>query len=172
MNKSNTANAILRSPWAALGALALVLLTGVLVSVGAAEARPWRRGGPCGGHGLARSLMHGVHGLDLSLEQEVQAVRIRRALRQERQALRQALLENVSTGMSELGTEEPSPEKLRALVGDALERIEKSAYAAVDQLVVFHASLSPEQKAKLTERLEAGQARLQKCRERGPAAEP
>lgn len=151
----------------ALGAGALAALIGLGGLVSAADARPWgHHRGPHHGGFFAGRMLHLVHELDLTEEQELEAVRMRRALREQGRAARKATVEDLRAAADELKKVTPDRDRLHGLVDQSIERMRKLAHAAVDRFLDFHAQLTPEQKAEVSERITEAQARMDKRRAR------
>ena len=140
------------------------VLAGLLAAGSLADARPFgprRAGGFFGGR-----MMRVFHDLDLTEQQELQAVRLARALREDAKAARRATRADMQTAAEELKKPSPDRQKLHALVDAAVERFREMAHARVDGALDFHAQLSPEQKAEVARRIERRQARAERRRAR------
>jgi Spy/CpxP family protein refolding chaperone len=87
--------------------------------------------------------------LDLSEEQEVAAVRMRRAIREEAQQNREEMKAAFDEVLKELEKPNPDPAKMHRLVDDASARMTKVAHSSVDKYLEFHRTLTPEQRKEL-----------------------
>ena len=112
-----------------------------------------------GGHGFKRGgggmmgmhLMHLAERLNLTEQQEVQAVRMRRAIRKQAKANKQEMRDAFKSVLLELEKENPDPAKLHKLVDDATARMNKLGHASVDEYLEFHRTLSVEQRQELVD---------------------
>ena len=135
-------------------------------------------GGPGGrgGRGMhggmmnpAGKLLRLMGTLDLTEEQEVALVRLRREMRDFRQAndpIRQA---EQKTLAAELAKPNPSAAVLTDLLDKRLDRQKAHGRILIDKVLKFHATLSAEQKQALAERLTQMQDRMQQRGKRGGA---
>lgn len=110
------------------------------------------------GHGFRRfggppmmRLLHLAERLDLTEEQEVKAVRMRRAIRKEVKANRQQMRASYDALLLELEKQNPDPAKLHRMVDDATKRINKVMHTSVDEYLEFHKTLSDEQRQTLVD---------------------
>lgn len=111
------------------------------------------------GHGFKRGfgggpmrLLHLAETLDLTEEQEVKAIRMRRAIRKEMKANRQQMRASFDTVLAELEKPNPDPAKLHTLVDEATQRMNKVMHGSVDEYLELHKTFSAEQRQKLVER--------------------
>lgn len=132
--------------------LAVSALVGTLALGGVALARP---GGP-GHHGRGgpMKMLRLMEGLDLTEQQELELVRIRRALREERRAARAEMQARVKALVAELDQETPNPQLFHAFIDDVSARRTKAMHDTVDRFLKLHATLTPAQRAELSEKLE------------------
>ena len=148
--------------------LPVFLAIGALVgSVGlASEASA--HNGCSGGRGDfgARKLLRLMHDIDLTEEQELKAVRLRRQLRKMHKANRAAMRSDMDAMMSELEKPNPDSAVIRGTVERAMERMQKGAQQAVDAFLELHATLTPEQRAEVRERVGEIRERMERRQER------
>jgi Spy/CpxP family protein refolding chaperone len=143
--------------------IAALALTGAAFAHGGGGPRG--RGGMGGGIGM--KLMRAVKHLDLTEEQEVKAVRLRRQMREERQAGKldhQAMMKDVA---AELRKERPDARKLHGIADQVIARMTKMTHSAIDRFLELHATFSPDQRAKLGEMTEKRANRKGKRGRRG-----
>lgn len=105
-----------------------------------------------GGPGMA--LMRVFGDLDLTEQQELKAIRIRRSLKEQAQASHEEMRGQFDAVIGELQKPNPDATKLHSIVDEAIKRMQKIAHSAVDQYLDLHQTLSPEQRATLIERLQ------------------
>lgn len=133
----------------------LALVAGIAAATlalgGVALARP--HGGPGGPGGPGRMMMRALHDLDLTEQQEVKAVRIRRNVQEQAQTAHQELRGSMSKVADELEKANPDAQKLHGLADEVIQRMSKIAHSAVDQLLELHATFSPEQRTRLAQHL-------------------
>ena len=103
---------------------------------------------------------------DLSEEQEVQLVRIRRALREQTKQSMQANAQHRQAMMNELAKAQPDLQTMHRAFDAMLEQKRNDGHAAIAQIMQLHASLNDEQRSLLNERLQKMQERMAKMRER------
>ncbi len=128
--------------------LLLGLVVGTLGIGTVAFARPF--GG--GGFGMpGMGILRMVERLELTEQQEVQAVRLRREVREEMKGMRAQTHAEMGQVIDELAKPTPDARKIHGVVDNALARMGKLAHAVVDKALAFHATLSPEQKQTLAE---------------------
>jgi Spy/CpxP family protein refolding chaperone len=96
-------------------------------------------------------LMNLAERLELTEEQEVAAVRMRRAIREEAKKNRQEMKASFDGVLAELEKPQPDAARLHRLVDEASARMTKLAHSSVDRYLEFHATLTPEQRQKLVE---------------------
>lgn len=154
--------------------LASAALAGAVGLAGVAQAGPWghHRGGPGGGGGLMRGLMHMIDELDLSEQQELELVRIRRSARSERKAMHEAMQADVDALIEMLGDGEVDKDAVHARIDAMMARASGRAHAMADRALAFHTTLSPEQKQKLAKGLADKRDRMKARFERRRGAEP
>lgn len=123
-----------------------------------------RGGGPGGqgGKGPGAMMMRMFNGLDLTEAQEVQLVRIRRELRAEREAMQATRQADRAAMQAELSKDTPDAAVLHQLADKRLEHQRAKSHAMIDKMLAFRATLSPEQKAQLTKKMENFKARAGK----------
>jgi Spy/CpxP family protein refolding chaperone len=124
-----------------------------------------RHGGP-GGMGPAGKLLRLMETLDLTEQQEVALVRLRRELREEGKANFEARKADRVAMAAELAKATPNAAVFHQHLDQRLERQRVQGHAMIDKVLKFHATLSPEQKQALAERLTQVQDRMQKRFER------
>ncbi len=140
--------------------LAVVMLAGAAT----AFARP---GGPGGSGGFPGMFMMRLFGdLDLTEQQELQAIRARRAIKEQAQQAREESSVQIGQAIDELGKANPDSQKLHGLADQAIARFTKVAHSAIDQMLAIHATLSPEQKTTLHTRAKEMHERRMEKRER------
>lgn len=142
-------------------------LTGLVGAAHVAQARPH------GGHGfgpgaglMGRGMMRMLDRLDLSESQELTAVRMRRALREEGKLLRQAARADMKEVAEELKKPDPDRAKILSLVDANATRMKAMAEKVTNQLLDFHAQLTPAQKAEVAQMIEKRQARMAERKKR------
>lgn len=136
-------------------ALVLGVATGLFAVSGAALAdrdRP-KRGLP----GMA--FMRVIDDLDLTEEQEIKAIRVRRNLREQAEEARREMDGTMGKVAVELAKANPDATKLHAIADEVIKRIQKVTHSAIDQVLELHRTLSPEQRETLANRLERIEAR-------------
>lgn len=124
-----------------LGAAAII---GTLGFAGTAMARP-------GGHFPGMGLMRLLSRMDLTEQQEVKAVRLRRAMADEAEQSRKEVHQLVATAIPELEKAQPDARKLHGLVDQISEKMSKVAHSAIDKYLELHATFTPEQRQTLVE---------------------
>jgi Spy/CpxP family protein refolding chaperone len=146
----------------------LALATGTVLLIGGLSAAAFAGDGHKGGGRFFHKgggmlpgmrLMHLAERLDLTEEQEVAAVRMRRAIREEAKLNRAEMQGAFDEVIAELQKPEPNAAKLHQLVDEATARMTKVAHSSVDKYLEFHRTLTPEQRQTLVE-----QAKLAKER--------
>ena len=147
--------------WLAAGAL-----VGVLAIGGSATAHGFGRGGH--GFPMMRVLRH----LDLTEAQEIQAVKIRRALRAQHKAARAQMDATMNNVRAELGKANPNAQVLHGAVDQAMDQMKAGLHTAVDQFLVLHQTLTPEQRAKLIQAMDRMKKRRDKHMGRFQQANP
>lgn len=131
-------------------ALASSLAVVMLAAGATAFARPGGPGGPGGFPGMFMMRLFGD--LDLSEQQELQAIRARRAIKEQADQAREESQVQIGQAIDELGKANPDSQKLHSLADQAIARFGKVAHSAIDQMLAIHATLSPEQRTTLHER--------------------
>lgn len=136
----------------------LILATTVVASLalaGAAIAHPGGgRGRGPGGGPFGMKLMRLVHKLDLTEEQEVKAVRLRRQLREEHKASKLDRKQLMTDVAAELKKPQPDAQKLHGIADQMLARMNKMTHSAIDKFLELHATLTPDQRAELADGME------------------
>lgn len=145
------------------------LLVGALGFAGAAQARPGhgRCGGPKGPH-----LLGMFRGLELTEAQEIALVRARRSLRSLHESHRAEGKAAAETMLTQLKAETPSKDALYALADQRSASMNSDSRAEIDAFLSVYATLSAEQKTKLTTRMEEHQKRMQENKQKGPPPPP
>ena len=141
------------------GMLIAGALVGALAIGGTATAKGFGRGG---GFPLMRIMRH----LDLTEEQEIQAVKIRRAMREKRKAARQEMQATMDRVRLELTKENPDPQVLHGAVDQAAAQMTAGMHEAVDQFMTMHKTFSPEQREKLIQVMDKMKQRHERRRGR------
>jgi len=114
-------------------AIATALGLGLLaVGGGVALARP---DGAHGGHGgfPGMMMMRLFSDLDLTEQQELKAIRMRRDLMKQGQEAKKESFEQMGTAIEELGKASPDPAKLHGVADQAIQRFAKLVHSAIDQ---------------------------------------
>ncbi len=140
------------------------MIAGALVGVMAVAGTATAQGGF--GRGRGFPMMRVLRHLNLTEEQEVQAVRMRRAMREHRKASRvrmEAALEAVKV---ELAKPNPDPQVLRRAVDDAAEQMKSGMHKAVDQFLKLHSTFDEEQREQLVRIMDKAKERHQRQRRR------
>ncbi len=141
------------------GLVTATALVGIIALGGTAAAKGFGHGG---GFPMMRILRH----LDLTEEQEVQAVKLRRAMREQRKAARQQMKDTMDRVRLELAKAEPDPQVLHAAVDAATEQMKASMHGAVDQFLTLHKTFTPEQREELSRMMEKMKERHEQRRRR------
>lgn len=139
----------------AVGGLILSL---AFSSTGFTSPRGHGRGG-CGPQvPMAGKLLRMYEHLDLTEPQEVALVRLRRNLREEKAAVQKKLpYPQIIT--DELNKAEPNRERLSDLITQRTTQVEELAQKVMEQVLDFHATLSEDQRAALTQMVAKRQKR-------------
>ena len=147
----------------------VVAAAGLLAVSGLAVAGP----GPGGwGFGFGPHLMRLAHRLNLTEEQEIQAVRARRAFRKDAKALHEQLRSMRGEVAAELAKPEPDAAKLHGLADQMMRQMNKTAHGSIDRFLELHRTLTPEQRETLSEHIAKGpdrRGRRGRGHRRGPA---
>lgn len=148
--------------WILLGALA-----GALAFGGVASAHPGGGGGHRGkgmGGGPAKKMLRLMSSLDLTEQQEVQLVRIKREMRKEMKDLRMATRADRKAAFEELSKDDPNAQRFH----DMIDRHSKARVAlmhkAIDRVMAFQRTLTPAQKQELQKKLAKIEKRWEKRR--------
>ncbi len=130
-------------------------LAAALVALGlVAHAR-----GPHGGGGPGMALQRLIASLDLTEDQEVLAVRLRRQARDEMKAQHESnrgLLQEIKLQLSQ---PDPDQDRLHAIMDEIAESRTKMGHAMIDRLLQLHATLTDEQRATLIEKMDQAESR-------------
>ena len=116
-------------------------LAGALAIAGTATAKGF--GG--GGFPMMRMLRH----LDLTEEQEIQAVKMRRAMREQKKSIRTEMEATMANVRAELSKENPDAAVLHAAVDRAADQMKAGLHTTVDQFLTLHKTFTPEQREEL-----------------------
>ncbi len=136
------------------------ILAGVLALGGVALAEG---GGPKGwGHGRmpGMALMRAMERLDLSDQQELQLIKIRKNLHQQGKEARQDMAASVSQVLDEIEKPNPDAQRIHGIADQAIQRFSKIVHSGIDQLLAFHQTLSPDQRSTLVQTVREQQARM------------
>lgn len=152
-----------RNPLRRRFAIGAGILVAALSVVGIAQARPFGPHGP-GPHGFGRGFMRMMNGLDLTEQQELEAVRMRRAMREAGQEVREATRADMTAVAEELKKENPNRAFVHERINAAGGRMQNLANEMADRVLDFHAKLTPAQKAEVAKRIERHQARAEERR--------
>lgn len=148
-----------------LGLGAAVLL-GAVALAGIADARPGHGKRGHGGPGMfGRTFFKMVQHLDLSEEQEVAAVRLRRSMREEMKSIREGMRTDMSAIADEMKKTTPDRQRIHQLLDAVNARKQQMAHTMADKALDFHANLTPDQKAEVAKIIEERQARHAERRE-------
>jgi periplasmic protein CpxP/Spy len=133
----------------------LLLASGLALSMiavaGVAVAGP--SGGPKGRGGFPGMMMLRLYAdLDLSEQQELKVIRARRDLKAQAQEARKDTQASIGVAIEELNKANPDSQKMHSIADEAIKRFSKIVHSGIDQALDIHASLTPEQRAKLVER--------------------
>ncbi|MEL7371440.1 MAG: periplasmic heavy metal sensor [Myxococcota bacterium] len=139
------------------------IIAGALTAVMALGTTAAAQGFGRGGFPMMRVLRH----LDLSESQEIQAVKMRRAMREQRKAARDAMDSSMQQVKAELQKENPDPQTLHAAVDAAADQMRQGLHTAVDQFLELHKTFTPEQRAKLGDVMDKMKRRHQRRHRRG-----
>lgn len=148
------------------------LATALVSVLGFSGAAIAGHGGPRHGHGghgggmFAARLFKMVRALDLTEEQEVKAVRLRRQTREEMKAFRKQMKPQMKAAMKEISKENPNREQLHGTVDRMIDGMRKIAHASVDRFLELQATFSPEQRQVIADRVERMEKRREKRQER------
>lgn len=130
-----------RRRWYLLAALALV---GVLALDQVAAAGPHHGGPPAGPF----AFLHLFRKLDLTDQQELQLIKIRKDLHRQARDLHQQMDAPVGRAIDELAKPNPDPTKIHAAADQALQGVSKLVHSGIDQFLGLYATLSPQQREK------------------------
>lgn len=126
------------------------LALGLVAMGGAAMARP---GGGKGHGGFGGMMMMRLFGeLDLSEQQELKAIRMRRNLQEQGEEARKETFKSLEPAIAELGKAQPDARKMHALADEAIARYSKIVHSAIDQALDLHSTLTAEQRTTLVTR--------------------
>lgn len=126
------------------------LALGLVAMGGAAMARPGGKGGKGGFPGMVMMRLFGD--LDLSEQQELKAIRMRRNLQEQGETARKETFKSLEPAIAELGKAQPDARKMHAIADEAIARYSKLVHSAIDQALDFHSSLTAEQRTTLVNR--------------------
>jgi Spy/CpxP family protein refolding chaperone len=141
------------------------VLAGVLALGGVALAQG---GGPNGwgrGHIPGMALMRAMERLDLTDQQELQLIKIRKNLHQQGMDARQEMAASVSQVLDEVEKPAPDAQKIHSIADQAIQRFSKVVHSGIDQLIAFHQTLTTNQRATLVQSVREQQARIQQWRQ-------
>lgn len=114
-------------------------------------------GGPGGGVGMGGMggpglrLFRLIRDLDLTEEQEVALVKLRRSLKDERSALRETADEDAKVLAAELAKATPNANEINRLIEKRSQALTKMAKDAAEKFLAFHQTLTPAQRKTLSE---------------------
>ena len=136
------------------------LLTGAFASMaglvgGIAHARPGF--GRNRHRGFGMRMFHMLEQLDLTEEQEVELVRLRRNLRGERGRIHDTAKEVIATISSELSKAQPNRRLIHEQLDTATTNVQKMMHLVADKFLDFHSKLSNEQRSQLSRAIEKKQ---------------
>ncbi len=150
-----------------------VLLAGGLSAAALAgpggHGRFAHRGGRMGMMGAMPGLrlLHLAETLNLSDEQELAAIKMRREIREEAQQNRQQMASIFSDVLIELEKPEPDAARLHQIVDQTSARMTKLAHASVDKYLKFQRTLTPEQRQQLVDHARMMKERREQFRKSG-----
>jgi uncharacterized membrane protein len=139
------------------GVLAGLLLVGAGGVAFAGQFGGHGGGGPHGWGG-PMALMQLVNRLDLSDQQELQLIKIRKSMHQEGKQARQEMQANISQIADELEKPAPNASKIHGVADQAMQRFSKVVHGAIDQFLTLHATLTPDQRETLVQSIREHQA--------------
>jgi hypothetical protein len=125
------------------------LALGLVAIGGAAIARP---DGMKGGGFPGKMMLRLFGDLNLSEQQELKAIRMRRALSEQGQQARQETFKSLEPAIAELGKAQPDARKMHLIADEAIARYAKIVHSAIDQAIDLHSTLTPEQRTTLATR--------------------
>lgn len=146
--------------------LGAAVLAGAFALAGVAQARP-HGGGHARGPGamFGRGFFKMIRHLDLTEEQEVAAVRLRRSMREESKSIREGMRSSMSALADEMKKTSPDRARIHEMVDAMNAKKQQMAHLMVDKALDFHALLTPDQKAEVARIIEEQQARHAERRE-------
>lgn len=118
------------------------------------------------GHGRGFPMMRILRQLDLTESQEIQAVKMRRAMREQRKAARSEMQAVMARVKVELAKPDPDPAVLHGAVDEAAEKMKKGMHTAVDQFLVLHKTFTPEQREEMVKIMDRVKERHERRRRR------
>jgi Spy/CpxP family protein refolding chaperone len=160
---NSTANKKVRT-----GFLIAGVLTGALAIGTAALAGPG--GGPKGwGHGgmPGLALMHVMERLDLTDQQELQLIKVRKNLHEQGKEARIEMAADVSQVLDEIEKPAPNAQKIHSIADQTIQRFSKIVHSGIDQVLAFHQTLSAEQRDTLVKEAREAQDRMRAMHDGG-----
>lgn len=146
-----------KTRWALIAGLTVALLA----TSGLALADKGKFKGGHGRGGFPGMIMRAFGDLELTEQQELKAIRIRRNLQTQALEQRREMAGSIAKVADELEKPNPDATKLHGIADDVIKRISKLVHSGIDQVLELHATLSPEQRSTLTERLRGFQQRAE-----------
>ncbi|MCK6549514.1 periplasmic heavy metal sensor [Myxococcota bacterium] len=167
---SNTPNRSLSKLRIALGA---GLVAAVVAIGGVAVAHPGGDGPRGGGFGPGRMIMRALRGLELTEQQELKGIQIRRNLQAQAKDAHQEMKGSLGKVATELEKASPDRAKLHGIADDVIKKMSTMAHSAIDQLLELHATFTPEQRTKLAAEIREMEQRAAELRDDvGPGKGP
>ncbi len=142
------------------------LVAAGLMAATTAFAHGGPKDGRRGGGQMTGRMLKLFESLELTENQEVQLVRVRRAIRENRKASRVAMKKEKTAIAAEMKKATPDAARIHQAIDALTTRKQSDAHFAVDKLLEFHALLTAEQKQKLADRVDSFQSRRAERRSR------
>lgn len=121
-----------------------------------------------GGFGPGRMIMRALRGLELTEQQELKGIQIRRSLQAQAKDAHQELKGSLGKVATELEKQTPDRVKLHGLADDVMKKMSAMAHSAIDQVLELHATFSPDQRAKLAAEIREMESRAAERGDDGP----
>ncbi len=135
-------------------------LAGIFALSSVAVAHPSGGGQRGRGHGgVTAKMIRAMSSLELSEAQDVQLVRLRRALKKDHKAIKANRKADKQAMRAELGKANPNPQVFHSLIDKKMNARRAAAHSATDKVLAFFGALSPEQKQEVLRILDSGHGR-------------
>ncbi|MBI4821165.1 MAG: Spy/CpxP family protein refolding chaperone [Deltaproteobacteria bacterium] len=137
-------------------------ILGTALVVSAASVTAFAQDRPGFGFGLHGRIEKLLRDLKLSDQQEDMLVEMKAGMKSKRKEMKQKMGQSFGALTEELKKPNPDKKRLHAIVDQHADQMRAAGHARIDDMLKFHSTLSDEQRATLTERLE----RLERHRKR------